>query len=74
MRARAGYGLLEVFLEKVGVHQGLVLSPRLFVIVVNVVAEVVKEGLMLCRKRETWIHRRCAKTKRVTPSMATLFV
>ena len=38
--------LSEPFCVKVGVHQGSVLSPLLFAIVVDVVTENAREGLM----------------------------
>ena len=44
---RVGMELSEPFCVKVGVHQGSVLSPLLFAIVVDVVAENAREGLML---------------------------
>ena len=40
----------EEFYVAVGQHQGFVLSPLLFVIVVNVVTENAREGLM----KEVW--------------------
>ena len=43
---RVGMELSEPFCVKVGVHQGSVLSPLLFAIVVDVVAENAPEGLM----------------------------
>ena len=45
-RVRVGSGLSEEFPVKVGVHQGSVLSPLLFAIVVDVVTESAREGLM----------------------------
>ena len=43
---RVGMELSEPFCVKVRVHQGSVLSPLLFAIVVDVVAENAREGLM----------------------------
>lgn len=45
-RVRVGSELSEEFEVKVGVHQGSVLSPLVFAIVVDVVTESVREGLM----------------------------
>ena len=45
-RVRVGLELFEEFGVKVGVHQGSVLSPLVFVIVVEVVTENVRNGLM----------------------------
>ena len=44
-KVRVGNGYSEEFLVKVGVHQGSVLSPFLFAIVVDVVAEEIREGV-----------------------------
>ena len=43
MRTKQGYG--TEFEVKVGVHQGSVLSPLLFVAVMEVVTQEIKEGL-----------------------------
>ena len=45
-RVRVGLELSEEFEVKVGVHQGSVLSPLVFAIVVDVVTESVRNGLM----------------------------
>ena len=45
-RARVGTKLSEAFRVKVGVHQGSVLSPLVFAIVIDVVTENAREGLM----------------------------
>ena len=45
-RVRLGLELSEEFEVKVGVHQGSVLSPLVFAIVVDVVTENVRNGLM----------------------------
>ena len=45
-RVRVGLELFEKFGVKVGVHQGSVLSPLVFAIVVDVFTENVKNGLM----------------------------
>ena len=45
-RVRVGSGMSEEFGVKVGVHQGSVLSPLVFSIVVDVVTENAREGLM----------------------------
>jgi hypothetical protein len=45
-RVRVGSELSEEFEVKVGVHQGSVLSPLVFAIVVDVVTESAREGLM----------------------------
>ena len=45
-RVRVGSELSEEFEVKVGVHQGSVLSPLVFAIVVDVVTERAREGLM----------------------------
>ena len=45
-RIRVGSQLSEEFGVKVGVHQGSVLSPLVFAIVVDVVTESVRAGLM----------------------------
>ena len=45
-RIRVGSQLSEEFGVKVGVHQGSVLSPLLFAIVVDMVTESVIAGLM----------------------------
>ena len=146
-RVRVGAELSEEFDVNVGVHQGSVLSPLVFTIVVDVITESVREGWMngilyaddlvlmsdsmedlrekfqkwraafkskgikvnlrktklmvsgsegemiksktdpcgmcgkrvmansvLCTKCGKWIHGRCAKLKRVTPSLARQFV
>ena len=43
---QVGSELSEEFLVQVGVYQGSVLSPLLFSIVVNVISEKAREGLM----------------------------
>ena len=43
---RVGSEVSEEFLVQVGVHQGSVLSPVLFTIVVDVISENAREGLM----------------------------
>ena len=43
-KVKVGSGLSDKFRVNVGVHQGSVLSPLLFAIVVNVVTERVKDG------------------------------
>ena len=146
-RVRVGAELSEEFEVRVGVQQGSVLSPLVLAIVVDVVTESAREGLMsemlyaddlalisetieglrekfrkwkeafeskgmkvnlgktklmvsgaegevsvskvhpcgvcgkrvmanavLCGKCDKWIHARCAKMKRVTPSLAKDFV
>ena len=45
-RVRVGLELSEEFEVKVGVHQGSVLLPLVFAIVVDVVTESVRNGLM----------------------------
>lgn len=45
-RVRVGSELSEEFEVRVGVHQGSVLSPLVFAIVVDVVTEEAREGLM----------------------------
>ena len=45
-RVRVGLELSEEFEVKVGVHQGSLLSPLVFAIVVDVVTENVRNGLM----------------------------
>ena len=45
-KVRVGLELSEDFQVKIGVHQGSVLSPLLFVIVVDVITESVRNGLM----------------------------
>jgi len=45
-RVRVGLQLSEEFEVKVGVHQGSALSPLLFAIVVDVLTESVRNGLM----------------------------
>ena len=39
------FGLLEEFMFRVGIHQGFVLSTFLFVVVVDVVADLAREGI-----------------------------
>ena len=46
MRVKVGSEFSEEFYVAVGVHQGSVLSPLLFAIVVDVVTENAREGLM----------------------------
>ena len=46
MKVKVGFEFLEEFYVAVGVHHGYVLSPLLFAIVVNVVTENAREGLM----------------------------
>ena len=43
-KVKVGSGLLDEFSGNVGVHQGSVLSPLLFVIVVDAVTERVRDG------------------------------
>ena len=43
---RVGSGTSEEFWVRVGVHQGSVLSPLIFVNVVDVVTEHAREGLL----------------------------
>ena len=45
-KVKVGAHLSEEFEVKVGVHQGSVLSPLLFAIVVNVAANEIKEGML----------------------------
>ena len=45
-RVRVGLELSEDFEVKVGVHQGSALSPLLFAIVVDVITERARNGLM----------------------------
>ena len=45
-KVRVGSGTLEEFGVHVGVHQGSVLSPLIFAIVVDVVTEHAREGLL----------------------------
>ncbi|XP_006813953.1 uncharacterized protein LOC102807557, partial [Saccoglossus kowalevskii] len=45
-RVRVGSELSEEFEVKVGVHQGSVLSPLIFAVVIDVVTESAREGLM----------------------------
>ena len=45
-RSRVGLELSEEFKVKVGVHQGSASSPLLFAIVVAVITESVRNGLM----------------------------
>ena len=51
-RVRVGLELSEEFEVKVGVHQGSVLLPLVFAIMVDVVTENVKNGLM---SEMTWL-------------------
>ena len=46
-KVKVGMGMSDAFSVKVGVHQGQVLSPFLFAIVVAVVCGVVMDGLLL---------------------------
>ena len=45
-RVRVGLEFSEEFEVKVGVHQGSALSPLLFAIVVDMITESVRNGLM----------------------------
>ena len=45
-KVRVGSGFSEEFGIRVGVHQGSVLSPLIFAIVVDAVSEHVREGLL----------------------------
>ena len=45
-KVRVGSGLSDEFGVKVGVHQGSVLSPLIFAIVVDVVTEDARQGLL----------------------------
>ena len=53
-RVRVGSELSEEFRVKVGVHQGSVLSPLIFAIVIYVVTESVRQGLMRCCTLMIW--------------------
>ena len=43
-RVRVDYELSEEFEDEVGIHQGSVLSPFLFAVVIDVVTELAREG------------------------------
>ena len=45
-RVRVGSAYLEEFEVKVGVHQGSVVSPLLFAIVVDVITENARRGVV----------------------------
>ena len=45
-KVRVGLGLLEDFGVRVGVHQGSVISPLIFAIVVDAVTEQARKGLL----------------------------
>ena len=46
MKVRVGSGLSREFGERIGVHQGSVISPLIFAIVVDAVIEQVRKGLL----------------------------
>ena len=45
-KVRVGSGLSEEFVVRVGVHQGSVISPLIFAIVVDAVTEQARKGLL----------------------------
>ena len=45
-KSRVGSGTSDEFGVRVGVHQGFVLSPLIFAIVVDVVTEHAREGML----------------------------
>ena len=45
-KVKVGNGMWDGFSVEVGVHQGSVLSPFLFAIVMNAICEDVREGLL----------------------------
>ena len=47
-RFRVGFELSEEFEVKVGIHQGSVLSPFPFTVMVDVVTELAIEGVLSC--------------------------
>ena len=55
MKVTVGSEFSEEFYVAVGIHQGSALSPLLFAIVVNVVTENAREGLMKEVLYNQWI-------------------
>ena len=62
-RVRVGFAYSEAFEVKVGVHQGSLLSPLLFAIVVDVIRENAKRGVMEDLKERFWNWKSALESK-----------
>ena len=77
-RVRVGEGFSKEFEVKVGVHQGSVLSPLLFIIVLEALSREFRAGvpwedlyaddLVYCNGCKLWVHKKCSGLQRLTPN------